>query len=222
MPDNATAPSAVVRRAAFVGFGAMGEQVARLARMSMTYTEEIFFDDHFLAAGGAGARPFADHVSDEFAGCDFFVCLGYHHAALRRRLMRQLVSLGRRLPVVAHPSASLDPSATIGAGCIFLPGAIVDANAIIGMGTLLHNGAIVSHDSHIGECAYLSPRATVCGRVRIGAECFLGAGVLVANDLAVEDRCILGIGTVVTRSITDAGTHWIGNPMRRVERGLKL
>lgn len=209
-------------RAAFVGFGAMGEQTARLARLRTTYAAEIYFDDQLSAAGVKASFPFADHLRDEYADCDFFVCLGYKHASLRRNLMRGLLARGCRLPVLADPSARLDPSARIGPGCVFLPGAIVDANAVLGMGTILHNGAIVSHDSQIGECSYLSPAATVCGRARIGHECFLGAGVLVANDLTIADGCVLGIGTVVTRSITDGGTHWIGNPMRRVEGGLKL
>lgn len=200
----------------------MGEQAARLARSRTTYAQEIYFDDHLAAAGVNDSRPFAEHLRDEYADCDFFVCLGYRHASLRRNLMRELLARGRRLPVLADPSARLDASAKIGPGCIFLPGAIVDANAVIGMGAILHNGAIVSHDAEIGECSYLSPAATICGRVRIGHECFLGAGVLVANDLTIADGCVLGIGTVVTRSIADGGTHWIGNPMRRVEDGLKL
>lgn len=209
-------------RAAYVGFGAMGEQAARLARLRTTYAAEVYFDDHLAAVGGKDSRPFADHLRDEYADCDFFVCLGYKHAPLRRKLMHGLLARSRRLPVLADPSARLDPSARIGPGCVFLPGAIVDANAVLGMGTILHNGAIVSHDAEIGECSYLSPAATVCGRAKIGHECFLGAGVLVANDLTIADGCVLGIGTVVTRSITDGGTHWIGNPMRRVEGGLKL
>ena len=219
MPSNPPTPST---RAAFVGFGAMGEQVARLARDTLGVHEEIYFDDHLSAAGADGARPFADHAREEFADCGFFVCLGYKHAALRRTIMQKLAALGRRMPVVAHPSALLDPSAEIGSGCVFLPGTIVDSKAVIGMGTVMHNGAIVSHDSIVGECCYLSPAATLCGRTRLGHECFVGAGAMVANDLIIEDRCVLGIGTVVTASIPTAGSHWIGNPMRRVAGGLRL
>ena len=95
-------------------------------------------------------------------------------------------------------------------------------DVIVGEGTVLHNGCVISHDSVIGECCFISPMATLCGRVSLGDESFLGAGVLISNDLSIAPRTALGLGTVVTHSIEIPDQSWIGNPMRLLEKPLRL
>lgn len=208
--------------AAYVGFGGMGRQIANLVKQIHAPASETFFDDAMFSNGAKGARPFADYSKQEHADKSFFVCLGYKQAAIKRRIIHQLLDLGRCVPPLIHPTAYYDFTGRLAPGVVLFPHALVDMAVMVGVGTVLHNGCIVSHDCVIGECCFISPTATLCGRVTLGDECFLGAGVMISNDLSIAPRTSLGLGTVVTRSIEIPDQSWIGNPMRLLEKPLRL
>lgn len=199
---------------AYVGFGEFGRQISNLVRQVYSPTSETFFDDQLYAGERSGALPFRDHCQEQHAQKLFFVCLGYKHAATKRRVLHALVDLGRNVPTLVHPTASIDHSAELSAGVVVFPGCTVDMNVRLALGSVLHNGCVVSHDCVVGECCYLSPSATLCGRATLGDECFLGAGVLVSNDVSIASCTTLGIGSVVTCSIATAGLCAIGNPLK--------
>ncbi len=78
-----------------------------------------------------------------------------------------------------HPSAIVDPSATIGAGASVGPGCLVEAGATIGDATVL------VHNVHVGRNA------------RIGRACTLHSNVCVLHECVLGDGCILHSGVVV-------------------------
>ena len=72
-----------------------------------------------------------------------------------------------------HPSAHVDPTATIGAGAAVGPGGLVEAGASIG------EGSVLVHNVHVGRNA------------RIGRACTLHSNVCVLDGCIVGDGCIL-------------------------------
>ena len=210
-----------MRKIAVIGFGEMGRQVLELARAIFVVEEVAVFDDEISRHGRPNAYAFEEYRSDEFAGYDFLLGLGYKHLALKHSIVRELDQLGRALPVLKHPSSFVHPSACLGKAVYLYPLCNVDKGVFIGEGTLLNNSVTVSHDNHIKNCCYLSPGVTTSGFVEIGHETFLGTGTAVANNLKIGSNVTVGIGSVVTRSLPD-GCSAFGNPARLLPKKLVL
>lgn len=206
---------------AFVGFGALGRQIASLLEDTGASGEAVYCDDQLHQSGAANARPFKAYDSDELAQCSFYVCLGYKHLGLKQQIIDRLVQLGRSVPAIIHPTAYIHPSSTIGAGCAIYPGCNIDRNTQLGRGVCLINATVIAHDCSVGDACWLSPGVTLSGKVRIGARTFVGTASAVANDLDIGADVIVGVGTVVTKPIAD-GASAIGNPMRILDRRLSL
>jgi len=81
-----------------------------------------------------------------------------------------------------HPSASVDPSAIVGADVYIGPLVSVGAAAAIGAGTVLHAGVVIGAAARIGAACLLHPRAYVADRCVIGARVVLGPGAVVGSD----------------------------------------
>ncbi len=209
-------------KAAYIGFGGMGQQIANLVRTVLKPEEEIYFDDSLVKAGKAGAYPFGEYLNDQFADCAFFIGLAYKQPAAKRRILHELLAKGRNVPSLIHPTSHVDPSARLASGVVIYPLCVIDINVSIEAGTVIHNNVTVSHDSTVGECCFLSPSVTLCGRVTLGAESFLGAGALVANDLTIANNAVIGMGTVVSRNVEAPSSSVIGNPMKVLDKALRF
>lgn len=88
----------------------------------------------------------------------------------------------RTRPVVAagvHPSAVIDPLATLGAGVTVGPLAVVEAGAQIG------DGAVIGAQSYVGAGAAVGALTRIAPRVVIGAECRIGARGIVHSGVVI-------------------------------------
>ena len=208
---------------AFLGFGEFGHYVKETIRdvRPLPEADIAYFDDPLHRRGAANAFPFAEHVADQFAGHEFYVCLGYKHLALRQRLVTALVAAGRHVPSFVHPSSYAHPSVTFGAGVWVYPGCSIDRGTRVGQASVLSNVDVIPHDCTIGQACWLGASVTLCGKVTIGDRTFVGSGTTVANDLVIGSDVIVGLATSVVRNITD-GVSVIGNPMRILERTIRL
>ncbi len=206
-------------KSAFIGFGALGRQVAGL--MEVTAADQVIFDDHVYSSGAANAYPFSEYASVRFESLPFFVCLGYKHLERKTAIVEELLGMGRRVPAFVHPSTFVSPTATIGEGAIVYPMCNLDQNTRLGRGALLHNSVVVSHDAEVGEGCYLSPGVVMCGDSSVGGCSFLGARAVLSNGARVGRGAIVGIGTVVAGAVPD-GASAIGYPMRILGRRLEL
>jgi UDP-3-O-[3-hydroxymyristoyl] glucosamine N-acyltransferase len=81
-----------------------------------------------------------------------------------------------------HPSAVVDPSATIGDDVVIGPLAVVGRGASIGAQTILHAGAVVGDGARIGERCTLHTHAMLLDRCRAGDDVVLQAGAVVGSD----------------------------------------
>jgi acetyltransferase EpsM len=135
----------------------------------------------------------------------------------RRGLFERILAAGGALPVLAHPSAVVSPSATIGAGTILSAGAIVQQDTRIGRFCVLNTAATVDHDNRVGDGVSFGPGAHTAGGVTIGDGAFIGLGALILNRLTIGPRAIIGAGAVVTRDVPEGATA-VGNPARVMEK----
>jgi sugar O-acyltransferase (sialic acid O-acetyltransferase NeuD family) len=210
------------RKIAYIGFGALGQQIALLLRQSTTgQMEEVIFDDHAAGEKTPGAYPFGEYMNSKFEDYEFYLCLGYMHLPFKHEIAENLKSARRKLTSFIHSSSIINPSAAIGPGSIVYAGCNIDQFVQLEEGVFLNNSVTVSHNSIIGKHSFLAPGVVISGNVRIGAQCFIGAGTLIGNGITIGDNTVIGIGSVITRDIPP-GSSVIGNPMRILDKKLKL
>jgi sugar O-acyltransferase (sialic acid O-acetyltransferase NeuD family) len=135
--------------------------------------------------------------------------------AVRVRLFEMQESAGFTFPALAHPRATVEPSAILG------DGVQVFANAYVGSSTVLHSrcmvntGAIVSHDCEVGRYTHIAPGAMLAGHVHVGERSLVGMGVTTAIGIKIGDGVRIGNGAVVYADVPDktilpAGKVWAG------------
>jgi sugar O-acyltransferase (sialic acid O-acetyltransferase NeuD family) len=146
------------------------------------------------------------------------VLLGFGATQGRNSIVKAVESAGLALPTLAHPSATVEPSAELAAGVQVLPQAHVGPNARLGRGCLVNTGAIIEHDVVLGDGAVVDPGAVLAGRVRIGEEVEIGSGAVLIPDAEVGDGATVGAGAVVVRPV-GAGQTVVGVPARPLPRG---
>lgn len=118
-----------------------------------------------------------------------------------------------------HPTAVIDPSASIGAGVFIGACAVVEEGAVIGDGCTLHPQTYVGPGSVLGKDCLLYPGVKIYHQVTIGARCIFHAGAVIGSDgfgyawtgrgyfkipqvgtVVIEDDVELGANTCVDRA----------------------
>ena len=135
----------------------------------------------------------------------------------RRALVERLVTEGRRLATIVHPSAVVARSAVIGPGCVVFPGVVIGARTRVESGTIVNRGALIGHHTTIGAHSFVGPGATIAGGVEIGEQAWIGIGSIVRDDRRIGAGATVGAGAVVVADVGE-GVTVIGLPARPMER----
>ncbi len=122
-------------------------------------------------------------------------------------------SSGFVFPMVIHPTAFVEQSATLSEGVQVFPHAYLGSDAKVGYGVILNTGAIVSHDCQLGDYVNLSPGAILAGEVEVGEATLIGMGVTVNLRVKIGAHCRIGNGATVKQDVPDhtivrAGSTW--------------
>ena len=133
--------------------------------------------------------------------------------ARRRVICEKLLARSASLPVIAHPAATISPTAVIGAGTVISAGVVVQQDARIGRFCVLNTSCSIDHDNVVGDFVTVASAAHTAGNVTIEEEAFIGLGSLIINGVTVGARAIVGAGAVVVRDVA-AGVTVVGNPAR--------
>ncbi len=131
------------------------------------------------------------------------VVLGIGSNAVREELLRYAEESGWLLPPLVHPSATISPFASIGAGTVVMPHAVVNARACIGRGCILNTACSVDHDCTIGDAVHIAPGVRLAGDIRIGSQTLIGIGSCIHPGLTIGAEAIIGAGSVVVQDIPE-------------------
>lgn len=85
-------------------------------------------------------------------------------------------------PIGVHPSASVAPSAKLGAGVSIGPHSSIGEGALIGARTVIEAGAAIGAGVVIGEDSRIFPRVTLYPRTRLGARVRIHSGCVIGAD----------------------------------------
>lgn len=133
-----------------------------------------------------------------------------------------------------HPTAVIDPSATLGEHVSVGPCAVIESRAQIGAGTRIGAGAVIGADVKIGAHCRIYPRVVVYPGTELGNNVVLHAGVVLGSDgfgyvrdaesgeylqfpqqgrLIIEDDVEIGANSTIDRGALEE---------TRIERGVKI
>ena len=166
-----------------------------------------------VVACAALANGWMVHYTDQKYGTHPDGSLPYIVAIGDNRLRKSFD--GSNMVSVIHPSAYVDPSASLAGGVFVGPQAVVHISAKLGRGVIVNSGAIVEHDCVLNGWSHLSPGAVLCGDIEVGEGCWIGANAVVKQGLTIAPWTIVGCGAVVVKDITEPGTY-VGNPAHRL------
>lgn len=201
-----------MKRLVLIGAGGHGKVVADTAE-SAGYRSIVFVDKSWPERSEVGRFPIVGVDPEDVSepGDEFFCAIGSN--ARRERLSGDLP--GGPIPVLAHPSAIISPSATIGSGTLLVAGAIVNAHARIGRGVIINTASSVDHDCEIGDFVHISPGARLAGTVSVGARSWIGIGAAVREGTKIGKDVMVGAGAAVVSDIPD-GARVGGVPARPI------
>lgn len=86
------------------------------------------------------------------------------------------------LPSGVHATATVDPSAELGAGVALGAHVVIGPGAVVGARSVLCAGVVLGRGARVGEGTVLHPNVVLYDRVVIGARCIVHAGAVIGSD----------------------------------------
>lgn len=202
-------------RIAIIGAGELGRQIAHLAAKN-DYQIVGFFDDYCteVAVDGIPLLGGVKYINKSIGKFDSLVIgIGYKHMDVRKKLYEDLNEKGIRLATIIDKTASVDPTAKIGAGSVIMANVVIDKDAVIGENVFIYISGTIAHDSIVGSHSFLAPRVAIAGFTTIGESSFLGINTTIIDNLILCPRLVTGGGAVVVDNILQPGIY-VGVPAK--------
>ena len=87
-----------------------------------------------------------------------------------------------RLSPGIHPSAIIDPSATLGDNVAIGPYAVIHSGAVIGNHVCIHPQVVVYPDAQVGDHTTLHASCVIHERAQVGKSCTIHAGAVIGSE----------------------------------------
>lgn len=136
---------------------------------------------------------------------------------VRSKMYAEYCDRGLEPVTVVHPSATIAPTAVLGAGTFVAAGVIVNPDARIGENVILNTGCTVDHDCTVCDHAHIGPNASLCGAVVISDGVLIGVGACAIAGTHVGEWSVIGAGAAVTDDLP-ASSVCVGVPARPIRR----
>ena len=122
---------------------------------------------------------------------------------IRVQIFDLLESYGFSFPALHHPRATIETSATVGAGAQVFANAYVGSSAVLHPRCMINTNAVVSHDCEIGSYSHIAPGALLAGHVRVGERTLVGMGVTTAIGVKIGSAVRIGNGAIIYADVLD-------------------
>jgi acetyltransferase EpsM len=200
-------PNAII----IYGGGGHGKALIDLVRTISTYPIAGIVDDGLMPGSGImgaqvlGGSAILERLVSTGVNLAANAVGGIGDVTSRIKVFERLHLAGFSCPTLVHPTAFVEPSATLAEGVQVMPHAYVGSDAKVGFGAIINTDAIVSHDCTVGDYANLSPGAILAGEVRVGNAALVGMGVTVNLRVKIGSHCRIGNGATVKQDVPEGG-----------------
>ncbi len=197
----------------YSGHGFVVAEAAILSKMNLKYYSEI----SELALNPFDLAYVGFEGNDNFEGwkkeVDFVLGIGDN--GLRNKIGQLILSKGKQLQNVIHPSASVSKEIIIGTGNFIARNVSINPLVKIGSFCILNTGCIIEHQCIIANSVHIAPGAVLAGNVAVGEGSFVGANAVIKQGVKIGAGVTIGAGTVIIKDIL-AGKKVVGNPSREI------
>jgi sugar O-acyltransferase (sialic acid O-acetyltransferase NeuD family) len=203
------------------GAGGLGREVLSLLRALRAQWNFIGYVDDGIPPGTQvgdacvlGGMDWLASEKDSLA-----VVMGLADPSIKASLYIKLSKLDNiKFPVLVHPLAYVDPSATLAEGSVVSAFCSISVDAVLGICSFFNVGAQIGHDSVVGDFGSVMPHVDISGNVTIGPRTLVGVGTKILQGLRIGSDATVGIGSVVLNNVPD-GCTVLGYPAREVKKG---
>jgi sugar O-acyltransferase (sialic acid O-acetyltransferase NeuD family) len=194
------------------GAGGLGREILSLVNASGEWEVKGFLDDNKPKNSLVKGVPVLGGIADISPEMAVILAIGDPQA---KRKIIEKIRHPISSPVLVHPSAIIQESATVtlGAGTIVCAGTILTCDIRVGNHVLLNLNCTVGHDTLIKEFTSVMPGTNIAGEVTVGAGVLLGSDCNIRNGVVIADDARIGMGTVVLRNV-NKGETVVGVPGR--------
>jgi sugar O-acyltransferase (sialic acid O-acetyltransferase NeuD family) len=133
--------------------------------------------------------------------------------AARETIAGRFLAKGFSAVTLAHSTAVVASSASVGRGSYLGAYVVVAPEAKIGEFCLLNTHAAVGHHSDVGDFNQISPGAKISGHCTLGKRVFVGSNAVLIPKAKVGDDAVVAASSLVLKSVA-AGTTVIGIPAK--------
>lgn len=202
-----------------IGAGGHGRVIADTAELTKQWDTIAFLDDRYPELKTSGAWPVIGKVSDAQKFNQTFpdAVVGIGNNEIRLKFLKQLSDIGFKIPVIAHPSASVSQYAEIKEGTVLFAQSVINIGSRLGIGCIVNTGAKVDHDCLIGDGVHLSPGVHLAGAVQVGKCSWIGIGASVKQEIVISNNVMVGAGAAVVKNLPEYVTA-VGVPARIIEK----
>lgn len=104
---------------------------------------------------------------------------------------------------LVHPSATILPGTTLGAGAIVSVGVVIASNTTIGEHVFLNRTARIGHHTRIGDFCTIQPGANIAGAIDVGERTYVGMGAIITERHRIGSSVTIAAGAVVIDDVPD-------------------
>ena len=104
---------------------------------------------------------------------------------------------------LVHPSSTILPRTTLGAGTVVSTGVLIAGHTTIGSYVFLNRGVRVGHHTRVGDFVTIQPGANVAGAIEIGEQAYVGMGALVLERIKIGKGATIAAGALVRDDVPD-------------------
>lgn len=124
------------------------------------------------------------------------------HGNVRQKVYEKYHAAGFRFPVLVHPAAWVDPSASLADGVQVMAGVVIQADVVVGANCIINTRSAIDHDCILESHIHIAPGATLCGSVHVESGAFIACGANIIQGLRIGHDSVVGAGATVVRHLS--------------------